>query len=143
MAAGSCSVTAPSFFAVPITGKVRAAGAVRQLVIVQDRLIEDLPAELWPDRPLVQGNSSKTAVPEFLGSTEVSFRFSPARYLRFRSRALTASRAVQDAGTHDAHPPDRQRVGAADVLGDEAPAIAETLLHPAVKCRVKPVVTGV
>lgn len=61
----------PPFFAVPITGKVRAADAARQLVIVQDKLIEDWPADLWPDRRLVPIRSRSL--------------------LRFRSRVLPAS----------------------------------------------------
>jgi cephalosporin hydroxylase len=39
-------------------------------LIVQDTLIEDLPADLWPDRPWAPGNSPKTAVQEFLRSTD-------------------------------------------------------------------------
>jgi cephalosporin hydroxylase len=68
----------PPFFAVPITGKVRAAGAARQSVIVQNTLIEDLPADLWPDRPWAPGNSPKTAVKEFLRGTD---RFEVDRHI--------------------------------------------------------------
>jgi cephalosporin hydroxylase len=39
-------------------------------LIVQDTLIEDLPADLWPDRPWGPGNSPKTAVREFLCGTD-------------------------------------------------------------------------
>ena len=39
---------------------------------------------------------------------------------------MSAGGALHHAVTHDAHPPDRQRIGADDASADEAPALADT-----------------
>ena len=39
-------------------------------LVVMDTAIEDVPAELFPDRPWGKGNSPKTAVHEFLRTTD-------------------------------------------------------------------------
>lgn len=56
-------------------------------VIVLDTVIEDLPADLYPDRPWGPGNNPKTAVREFLSSNA---RFEVDRELDSRLLITTA-----------------------------------------------------
>lgn len=56
-------------------------------VIVLDTVIEDLPADLYPDRPWGHGNNPKTAVREFLRGNE---RFEVDRELESRLLITTA-----------------------------------------------------
>jgi hypothetical protein len=86
-----------------VTGNVamtcRYYGISRQVYYRWLRRYQDQGIDGLLELPGIEPDALPGNMPSELQFRSVSFRFSPARYLRFRSRVLTASRAVATAPT--------------------------------------------